>query len=94
MSNPLPIVSLAGDNVLHARAESYNRKLGALRDAMDDLEDAHEWNRRERFGTGFFAQTKPPVPTSFISQTTESLRAELVRERAEIVALASGTLKP
>jgi hypothetical protein len=92
MNRPPPIVSLSGDDALHARAESYNRRLGLLRDAEEDRDNAYAWNHRERFGTGFFAQTKPPVPV--VGSHVETLRSELIRERAEIAALANGSLKP
>jgi len=94
MSDLRPIVSLAGDDLLHARAGRYNERLGVLRQAQDDMEDAYAWNHRERFGSGMFSSTKPPVPTYDIAARIESLRAELARERSEIVSIAKGSVKP
>ena len=59
-----------------------------------DLSQALAWNDHERFGVGFFAQTKPPVNTADLRARIQQERTRLERERVEIVSLSNGTAKP
>jgi hypothetical protein len=94
MDDPKPIVSMAGEPALHTRADQYNHRLSDLDDAKHDLSEVYAWNHRERFGSGLFASTKPPVPMCGITERTNTLRAELRAEREEIVRLSEGTVQP
>jgi hypothetical protein len=94
MDMPEYIVALAGNDELHARADRYNKQRSLLGDLKSDLETANDWNRRERFGSGFFASTKPPIPTADIAGRIESLRVTLQQERAEISRLSNGSIRP
>lgn len=91
--NPDYIVSLAGPVELHERAKQYNNRRSLLSAAKDDLDRAMRWNQRERFGSGWFSQTKPPVETAELYRCVASLEAELISERAEIYRLSEGSLK-
>jgi hypothetical protein len=94
MSEPEYIVSLAGDAETHARAQRYNERRGMLSELHDELLRATSWNNSERFGSGWFSSTKPPVSTSGVVQRIQSLREELRQERAECVRLSGGSVKP
>jgi hypothetical protein len=60
----------------------------------NDLDRASHWNRYERFGSGWFAKTQPPMETAHIIAQIDQLEANLTREREDISKLSEGTLKP
>lgn len=94
MNLPPPIISLAGEPEVHERAKRYNDRLVEIGDVQEELSEALEWNDYERFGTGFFAHTKPPIPTAEIRQRIRKLKEGIDKEREEIVRLSGGTAKP
>lgn len=89
-----PIVSLSGPPGLHERAAAYNVRVSALISAEREVEEAWSWNHRERFGVGMFATTKPPISTVELEARVSNLEFGLASERAEIVVLSGGTVKP
>lgn len=87
-SRPAPIVWAAGPSECHEAADRYNRRLMVeLAGLESDLHKANAWNDYERFGTGFFSQTRPPVPTAHLAAQIAELCEELVTERARIAAM-------
>jgi hypothetical protein len=94
MSDPDFIVSMAGNLELQARAGHYNARRNRLSKLKMDLSRADEWNTRERFGSGWFSSTKPPISTSAISEEIEHLRDILTKERDEIVRLSDKSVRP
>ena len=94
IADPEYIFSLVGDSEVQERAVRYNSRRGLLLDIKLSLDSVHQWNDRGRFGTGFFSQTKPPLPVHEIAERRDSLRNELAQERAEIVRLSGGSVKP
>ena len=91
---PQPIVSLSGPPELHEAAAKYNSDLARLGSLERDMEDAIAWNARERFGSGFFAQTKPPVPTANHQYSVNRMIQDLEKERARIVLESEGSVRP
>lgn len=94
MSDLLPVVSLAGPPELHRRAQRYNADLARLAAEEDYLRSARHWNSRERFGSGMFSRTMPPIPTHVTQYNIDVLRDMLRDERAAIVEAAKGSAKP
>ncbi len=90
-----PIVSLAGDPELHARASRFNSDLSALYALEDDLYRAERWNNTERFEHGFWGdKVYPPQPTGLIRAEISRLAERLYAERKAIVLASDDTVKP
>jgi len=94
MTDPDYIVALAGGKEAWDRAGRYNVRRSLLSDLKAELARVRDWNSRERHGSGWFAQTKPPIDPVPLMERISALTIELTAEREAIDVLSNHSIRP